>query len=230
MAGKLWIIEGTDGAGKATQAKLLIDKLNKSDLVKPDEAHLWTFPNYKVKPFGPLLRDYLNGFFGGIDDVSPYFACMLYALDRWQDATKMQSILELNDWIVCDRYTTSNIVFQPMRIREAEAREKLIEWVQDLEYNRFKLPKPNGVIFLSLPPEYTLKRTQERRKLDGEGTGKTAKKDIHEDNELFVRNVFHQYHILAKRYGWHTIDCVENNRELAREEIAEKVWDIVSKN
>lgn len=230
MKGKLWVIEGTDGAGKATQAKMLVEKLNKSEVLKPDEAHLWTFPNYKVKPFGPLLRDYLDGFFGGIEEVSPYFACMLYALDRWQDASKMESIMDLGDWIVCDRYTTSNIVFQPMRIRDAQAREKIIAWIQDLEYNRFKLPKPDGVILLSLPPEYSFKRTIERRAKDGTGNGRVAKTDIHEDNELYVRNVFHQYHILAKRYGWKIVECVENDRELTREEIAEKIWNIISKN
>jgi len=228
MKGRLWVIEGCDGAGKATQAKMLIDRINKSGMLGSDDVHLWTFPKYKVRPFGPLVRLYLDGKFGEADKVNPYFSSMLYSLDRWQEADRMQSLLDNGDWIICDRYASSNMGFQSIRIPNEKERDEFVEWIDELEFNRFKIPRPDGTIFLSLPPEVSMARTDARRANAKDGDLKSAKKDIHEQNKDIMTKAYNQYHHLAKKYGWIVIDCYENNHELTREEIAEKVWDIIT--
>lgn len=225
--GQLWVIEGSDGSGKATQTKLLVDKLN-DGFLDENEAHTWAFPKYKIRPFGPLVRDYLNGVFGDALDVDPYFASMLYALDRWQDSDRMQSILDNNDWIVCDRYTWSNMAFQGIKIKDQKKREVLVNWIAELEFRRFGLPKPDKTIFLSLPPELSFDRSQ-RRKDGVTGTnGRVAKTDVHEDNRWILQEAYKQYHHLAKKFDWTVIDCFEEGRELTREEISDKIWNLVT--
>lgn len=227
--GQLWVIEGTDGAGKATQAKLLVDRLNRTDALHGDNANLFTFPNYKVNPFGPLLRSYLNGDFGSADDVSPHFASLLYALDRWQEGPKMKSILKHGDWIVVDRYTTSNLVYQPLRFRSGKKRSAFMKWVLDLEYKRFELPKPSGVILLSIPPKVSITRTKARRAISSTNVGKIGKADIFEQDEQFIHAVYSHYRSLAKMQKWHIVECLDGDRELTREEISDIVWEIISK-
>lgn len=229
MSGKFWVIEGCDGAGKGTQAKLLVEKLRHSGILKSSEIHLWSFPTYKIDPFGPMIRSYLNGEFGDAKHTNPYFISTLYAFDRWQESSRMKSLLKYKDWIICDRYVESNMAFQTSKIDDEKERAIFLDWLYDLEYKRLKLPKPNGVIFLSLPPEISIKRTDERRKKEKHGNGKVAKVDIHEQDSDVMRRSYNQYHFLAKKYNWHVIDCYENGRELTRDEIADKIWEIVTK-
>ena len=230
MSGKFWVIEGCDGAGKGTQAKMLVDRLRGSSLLNSNSVYHWSFPNYKIEPFGPIIRDYLDGKFGDASNTNPYFISTLFAFDRWQESPRMKSLLKHNDWIVCDRYVESNMGFQATKIADVKEREKFVVWLYDLEYNRLQLPKPSGVILLSLPPEISIKRTNARRKLEKNGRGKVAKIDIHEQDDGVVGRSYEQYHSLAHKYKWHLIDCYQDNRELTREEISDNIWEIVSNN
>lgn len=227
MAGKFWVIEGCDGAGKGTQAKMLVESLRSRRILGANEVHLWSFPNYKIEPFGPMIRSYLNGEFGDANATNPYFISMLYAFDRWQDSSRMKSLLQHNDWIVCDRYVESNMAFQASKIDNPNQRKRFLDWLFNLEYQRLDLPKPDGVIFLSLPPEQSILRTDARRANEENGTGRIGKKDIHEQDGDVVRRSFKQYHQLAKKYRWNVIDCYENGSELTREDVAQRIWKIV---
>lgn len=53
--GKLIVIDGTDGSGKATQTALLVKRLRK----KKNKVSVEDFPQYGKKSAGPV-EDYLN--------------------------------------------------------------------------------------------------------------------------------------------------------------------------
>ena len=77
--GRLLVIEGLDGSGKATQAKLLASYLAESGC-KVMEI---TFPDYESDS-SALVKMYLSGQFGDKpDDVNPYAASSFYAVDRY---------------------------------------------------------------------------------------------------------------------------------------------------
>lgn len=79
MQGKLIVIEGTDGTGKETQTKLLGRALL-SEGINLKEI---SFPHYGTTACGPVEM-YLRGDFGkNPEDVSPYAATTLYAIDRF---------------------------------------------------------------------------------------------------------------------------------------------------
>ena len=65
--GRLIVIEGVDSSGKATQTKLLFDKLNKAGF----SVESVEFPDYKSNS-SALVKMYLNGEFGkNAEDVNP---------------------------------------------------------------------------------------------------------------------------------------------------------------
>ena len=78
MKPKLIVIEGLDGSGKATQTKLLADKLKTEGY----NVRQLEFPDYS-SPSSALVKMYLGGEFGSNpDDVNAYAASAFYAVDR----------------------------------------------------------------------------------------------------------------------------------------------------
>ena len=108
-SGKLIVIEGLDGSGKATQTKLLCDRLSKLDI----EYTKMSFPNYE-SPSSALVKMYLGGELGtSADDVNPYAASVFYAADRCATFIKeYKHDYENGRLFISDRYSTSNAIYQ----------------------------------------------------------------------------------------------------------------------
>ena len=125
MNGKLIVLEGIDGSGKATQSGLLEDHLIKSG---KDVMHI-SFPDYG-SPSSALVKMYLNGDFGRAPgDVNPYAASMLYAVDRFASfRMKWKSFYENGGVVIADRYTTSNMVHQ-MTKYDDEGKSSFPGWI-----------------------------------------------------------------------------------------------------
>lgn len=49
--------------------------------------------------------------------------------------------------IISDRYVTSNIVYQLSKLPKTEWKA-FVSWLEDLEYEKFGLPRPDRVIYL----------------------------------------------------------------------------------
>lgn len=209
----LIVIEGLDGSGKNTQAKLLTKFLNESGR----RAEMLSFPEYESDS-SALVRMYLSGKFGtNPDAVNPYAASAFYAVDRIASyLARWKAAYADGMFFVADRYTTSNILFQLTKLPETEW-AGFIAWVEDLEYDKFGLPKPDKVIYLDVQPA-TSKELLERRYHDDE-----TKKDIHERDLAFLARCRAGAGYIVAEHNWTVIDCVRDGAIRPPEEIHEDV-------
>ena len=100
--GRLIAIEGIDGSGKRTQMDLLAAALRARG-VEPVQV---SFPRYESF-FGKMVGRFLNGEFGQLEQVDPHFSALLYAGDRFEAKTLLESSLAAGQTILADRYIAS---------------------------------------------------------------------------------------------------------------------------
>ncbi|MBV4441499.1 dTMP kinase [Clostridium tyrobutyricum] len=223
MRGKLIVIEsGSDGSGKATQSQKLFNRLYDENY----KVRKIEFPNYKSNS-SALVKMYLNGEFGSNpEDVNAYAASTFYAVDRFASyKTEWEEFYKAGDIIIADRYTTSNMVHQASKINDEKKRDEFLEWISNLEYNLYKLPKPDCVIFLDMPPQYSNKLIENRiNKFTG-----NEKKDIHEKNYEYLKRCYNNSLYIANRGNWNKIKCIEDNKIKTVDEIHDIIYSIVKK-
>ena len=221
MKGKLIIIEsGSDASGKATQTEKLYKRLMQENC----RVKKIGFPNYESDS-SALIKMYLSGDFGkNPEDVSPYVASTFYAADRFASyKTDWAQVYNEGFIILADRYTTSNMVHQAAKIKERKEKDLFLEWLLNFEFNIYKLPEPDCVLFLDMPPEYSKMLMEGRaNKFTGE-----QKKDIHEINERYLEESYNNSLYIAKKYGWIMIDCVKDGVLRTIDEIHESVYRAV---
>lgn len=218
MKSKIIVIEGLDGSGKATQAKILADKLKSRGLkVKKLE-----FPDYN-NPSSSLVQMYLNGNFGDKpEDVNAYAASAFYAVDRV--ASYLQFWKKDHDEgtvILSDRYATSNIIYQMAKVDEND-RDSFIDWQSDFEYSKLGIPKPDKVIYLDVDPDISQKLMEKRY------GGDKSKMDLHERNVKFLLDCRKSALYAAQKCGWTVINCCENGEIKTIEVIAEEIEEAIS--
>lgn len=224
--GKLIIIEGTDGSGKQTQAELVYKNL--CEIAGKEKVTKLSFPNYDSRASEPV-KMYLSGEFGKTaDSVNAYAASVLYSIDRYASyKTEWEKFYNEGGIIVSDRYTTSNMVHQVPKIKDIAEKEKYLEWMTDLEYEKIGIPKPDLIFFLNMPPKFSQKLMKDRvNKITG-----NVKKDIHEKDEKYMKKAYETARELAEKYDWKIINCVEENKiksiEEINNEIMKKIKEIV---
>ena len=118
--GKLIVIEGGDGSGKSTQARLLTKFLERKNV---PAVHI-SFPRYESH-WGRIIKKYLLGEFGNPVVIDPYFAAMLYANDRLAFKAELNKLLGDGKIVVCDRYVPSNIGHQAAKLKVQNAKLKV---------------------------------------------------------------------------------------------------------
>ncbi len=213
MKGTLIVLEGIDGSGKATQSSLLEQALRAEGR---EVLHI-SFPDYESES-SALVRMYLNGEFGSDPaDVNPYAASLFFALDRFASFRKKWKLFyEAGGIVIADRYTTSNMVHQMTKMDGREEREQFLQWLEDTEYGKLGLPRPDTVILLDMP--LAVSEVLVRRRAEAGGS-----MDIHEQHVEYLRRCHDAYQMLADRCGWQRVSCTEGGQLLAPERIAEQV-------
>ena len=212
--GKLIVIEGTDGSGKSTQFRLLTDCLE-SEQVKFQKL---VFPQYS-EPSSALIRMYLGGEFGkSPSDVNAYAASAFYSVDRYASYRKVWGKwYEEGGLVVSDRYTTSNAVHQTSKEPE-DKREDFLNWLYDFEYDKLGLPRPDLVIYLDVPTDFTEKMLRHRE------TETNTHADIHEQDMQYLATCRRMGRAAAEHYGWTVIRCVRNGAMRSMEDIHEEIY------
>ena len=220
MKGKLIIIEAGDGSGKETQTKALYEHL----LKEGERVRRISFPDYGSDS-SALVRMYLSGSFGGhAEDVNAYAASAFYAVDRYASyRMKWKTAYEAGEWILADRYVTSNMVHQAVKLSDPRERESFLDWLWDFEFGKLGLPVPDLVIFLDMDPAVSDRLIAERAK------GEEQKKDIHEKDTAYLHRCHAAYSELAEKYHWTRILCSEDGAPRDIETIHEEVYEAVRK-
>jgi len=221
------VIEGLDGAGKSTQINLLQDYLGKK---KTGYKYLH-FPRTKSPFFGEMIARFLRGEFGDISTVDPYIVALLYAGDRKDAASLIETWIKSGNLVLVDRYVFSNIAFQCAKLLNPDERELLKKWILKLEYEYYNIPKPDINLFLDVPFKFTAKRLSSARE-GSEREYLNGKQDIHEANlefqnrvrEVYLQEVDSDENIII-------INCSKSdNKILSPEEIFEKIFTTLKAN
>lgn len=215
--GKIIVIEGVDGSGKETQSKMLTDRL----LENGYKVKMQSFPNYN-SPSSEPVKMYLGGQFGGADSMDAYQSSVLFSVDRLCTMMQYKNYLASGGNMVLDRYTPSNIIHQCTKIAEGEW-DEFTCWLEELEYGKMKLPRPDIVVYLSMPVSTSISLMQAR------ADHKTnLKKDVHEEDNNHLYKAHRVGEAMCDKLNWIKIDCVdENNEILSRAEIHEKIYKAV---
>ncbi|MGC9309410.1 MAG: dTMP kinase [Candidatus Nanoarchaeia archaeon] len=244
--GKLIVIEGSDGSGKSTQAKKLVEKLHEQDI----KAEPLKFPDYS-SPTGDIVARYLgkHGYrqeFGPSNDIDPMIASTWYALDRWAKKPEIESKLSAGIWLISDRYVESNLGHQGGKVlsfldllnefRKEETSQRgdkltiakrlesiggfegFVKWLTDLEYNHFGIPSADKVIYLHRDN----KTGNQLRKSRGEAG------DGHESSSTHMAYAEQAYEKLSDMLEWISIDCIYQGKMRKQEDIAEEIWENIT--
>ena len=213
--GKLIVLEGTDGSGKSTQFRLLTQKLEQEGI--PFQKIV--FPQYQEES-SALIRMYLGGAFGDKPgDVNAYAASSFYAVDRYASYKRVWGQwYESGGLVLADRYTTSNAVHQASK-EPRDRQEEFLTWLYDFEYGRLGLPKPDLVIYLDVPTEYTEKLMRGREA----ATGTSA--DIHEQDLAYLATCRKTGAMAAEHYGWSVVQCVRDGKMRTIEDIHQEICE-----
>lgn len=199
----LIVLEGLDGAGKSTQLTLL-RKLASEMGHKTKFLH---FPRVGTPVYGELISRFLRGDFGRQDEVDPYLVALLFAGDRSNASVMLEKWLYDGKYVFLDRYVYSNIGYQCAKIDDTAKREQLKQWIFNLEYGIYGIPRPDVSLFLDVPFEFTsallsaLREGSDRDYLEG-------REDIHESSLDLQRRVRQVYLDAAgSDPGLKIIDC-----------------------
>ncbi len=214
--GKFIVIDGTDGSGKGTQTALLVKRLQNNGY----EVEMADFPQYGEKSAG-LVEEYLNGNYGSALEVGPYRASIFFACDRFAAAPKIKKWINEGKIVIANRYVSSNMGHQSGKIKDAKNREKFLNWLEELEYDIFEIPRPDLNILLYMPPEIGQELVDKKESRD---YIKGKKRDIHEADIQHLKDAAQAYLDLAKNYGWTTIDCAPEGNLNSIEHISDQLW------
>ncbi len=217
MKGKLIVIEGLDGSGKATQSALLQERLRGRGKC----VRRISFPDYS-QPSSALVKMYLSGEFGGDPQaVNPYAASSFYAVDRYASFQKFwREDYQAGGVIVADRYATSNAIYQMTKL-PSSSWEEYLAWMEDYEYHKMQLPRPDLVLYLDMPPAVS------QRLMNKRYGGDETKKDIHESHTAFLEDCRTTALYAAQKQGWQVIPCAQAGAPRPVEAIAAELFAAV---
>ncbi len=217
--GKLIAIEGIDGAGKRTQMELLTAAFRERGI-----AHVrLNFPRYNSF-FGSVVARYLNGEFGLLAEVDAHFSALLYAGDRFEARPELEAALAVGQFVLADRYIGSNLAHQGARVAP-ERRQEFLNWLRKLEYEIYRLPAEDLVIYLRLPAERA-QALVERKPARGYTQ---LRRDLHEADLGHLRAAAEVYDRLAGEPNWVRVECFDVGKQAVRspEEIHREVLGAV---
>jgi len=223
--GKLIVIDGTDGSGKATQVKLLEERLMREGY----NVKLLDFPEYYKNFFGKFIGHCLSEQYYNWINIHPKIASIAYAADRWESSEEIRSWLKKGYVVLANRYVSANQIHQGGKIANAKKRESFIKWLDEMEYEIFKIPRPDAVFYLNVPMSIILRLIKERnKKVFRAYAGK--RKDIVEGNIPYLSNSNKTgLWLVKKEKGWLKIECAKDGEIRARESIHQEIYEKVKK-
>lgn len=200
--GRFVVLEGGDGSGKSTQAARLAEWLRSRGLTVVETFEPGSGPT------GAILRDVL---LHGPEPVAPATEALLMAADRAQHvATEIRPALERGDWVVCDRYVPSSLVYQGV------VRELGVDLVEQLSAVATAGLEPDVVVLLDVSDAIA-----DERRAGAHRAGETDR--LEREGSAFHASVRVAYRDLAPARDWVVIDA---DGDVDR--VAERVRDVIA--
>ncbi len=219
--GTFIVIEGTDGSGKGTQFQLLADRLTEAGY----DVATFDFPQYD-KPSSYFVREYLNGKYGTADQVGPYTGSLFYALDRFESGNDIRAALDAGKVVLANRFVGSNMAHQGTKFQHAEERRGYFIWLDNLEFEMLRVPRPDVSFVLRVPAETAQQLVDQK-----EARSYTDKKrDIHEADLSHLQRAVTVYDEMCELFpqDFSRVDCVRNGELLNIESVQELLWQRIS--
>jgi dTMP kinase len=202
-------IEGVDGAGKRT----LTNGLRASLESRHRSVASLAFPRYGHSVEADLAAEALRGSHGDLA-TSVHAMAVLFALDRAGARDQIDHLTAAYDVVILDRYVASNAAYSAARLHQG-ADGDVVAWVQELEYERLKLPKPDWQVLLDVPAELAAARADNRAAQESDRA-----KDAYERDDGLQRRTGEVYAALAAQNWcgrWTTAGPAVDAADLAKE-------------
>lgn len=210
--GLLIVFEGIDGSGKTTQINLLSQYFNEKKI----DFEVISFPQYGKNKYSKEIFDYLSGKFGNLSEIDPYSIVKLYAEDRKTARDKIKNWLEQGKLVIANRYISSSKAHLGANMPD-DQREKFIQWLDELEYDRNDMPKEDLTILLNADPQVAQKNVGQEH-------------DIHEESLRHLEKANKIYFDLSqKEENWVAINCVQNGKMRSKGDIHREIVEILSR-
>ncbi|MCI5051310.1 MAG: deoxynucleoside kinase [Candidatus Pacebacteria bacterium] len=218
--GKLIVIDGTDGSGKATQVKKLKERLKQENY----KVESLDFPRYYDNFFGKFIGEALRGEYGDWKNTHPKIASIVYAADRQESASTIKQWLDEGNIVILDRYVSSNQIHQGGKIHNQEERKEFMNWLDTMEHEIMGIPRPDLILYLNVPISVTQKLLiQKGNKESKEYLG--GKGDQHEDDPQHLEDAKQSgLKMIAENNHWIQIDCAPNETMRSIEDIHEDIY------
>jgi dTMP kinase len=224
--GKLIVIDGTDGSGKATQVALLAERLKKEGKT----IKIVDFPEYYKNFFGAFIGHCLSEQYYNWIKVHPKIASVVYAADRYESSEEIRNWLKKGYIVIANRYVSANQIHQGGKIKSEKKRDDFIKWLDEMEYDVFKIPRPDITLYLSLPVNIVLQLLKDRESSKMKRAYLKKKKDVHEADINFLKNSIKSALKLEKEVkNFIKIECSKEGKILSREQIHEMIYIKVKK-
>lgn len=217
-AGYLLAFDGLDSSGKATQTKLLIERLRRLGW----KVLVVQSPDY-LTPSGQELKARLQNKLGDWT-ATPWQEKMKYfSLNRTEHREEVVSWLRQGNIVVYDRYVPSSMAFMAVEAlnpqKAAMFRHEIYSAVEREEYRVNRMPHEDVSIFLDVPPRLASALLEKRKEI-------TKDQNEYTDHLAVQERLYNEYDVLCtenpKRFL--RIKCVEGVELLGIEDTAELVW------
>jgi len=222
MSGKIIVIDGADGAGKATHVGLLAERLRADGLA----VETLDFPRYGSNVYGSLLRECLDGKRGDFLHTDAKIASTLYAVDRFESKPLIEQWLAAGKIVILDRYVSANMLHQGGKLRDLKEIEEFLTWLDRVEHGIFGLPRPDVILYLDVPL-----KVRKRLKLEAIAANKhgaNVRADQHEADDTHQEQAGIQaQHLIATKNNWRSINCSESGEIRTREAIHADIYSYI---
>lgn len=213
-------IEGTDGSGKGTQCRHLVARLKREGY----DVATFDFPQYD-QPSSFFVQQYLNGKYGTAAEVGPYTASLFYALDRFEAAPHIRQALDQGKVVIANRFVGSNMAHQGTKFQHAEERRGFFIWLDNLEFEMLKIPRPSLSLVLRVPAETAQHLVDQKEPR----SYTEQKRDLHEADLTHLKRSVEVYDDMCQLFpnDFARIDCTRDNQLIAVNAIHDIIWQKV---
>lgn len=215
MSGKLIVVEGADGAGKATQVKLLVERFRAEGI----GVETLEFPRYEASFFGAYIKEWLDEEHGSFIELDPRLSAILFAGDRFEARDTIATWLAEGKHVILDRYVTASMLHQGAKISDIEKRGAFLLWLQKLEYDVMKAARPDLVVYLDMPAEmrHALLTTDEFKPTLGHT----------ETDELYQNAVQKCAEYVVALEKWKIVSCFMDGKLRSKDNINTELYGLI---